>query len=207
MSQAQLAPIEEVPKESTNLSDEILTVSAILGDLEAFDELVLRYRAAVVRLAQSIVGYEDAEDIAQDALLLAFQALPSIENPDRFAAWLMTITRNRALRFSQQKQRYRINNTEINEVLLERLVSLSPPLSEEQDWDENLKRAMAGLPADYAIVLQMRFFDEIPLKRIGAFLEIPVSTVKWRIYRGKQLLRDQIQNFNKGELKWTKNKN
>lgn len=75
--------------------DEVLVVAAILGDFDAFDDLVSRYRAAVVRAAQAIVGREDAEDVAQDALLLAFKALPSIEDPGKFAAWLSA---NRASR-------------------------------------------------------------------------------------------------------------
>jgi len=58
--------------------DEVLVVAAILGDLEAFDELAKRYRAAAVRTAQAIVGRQDAEDVAQEALLLAFTAMPSI---------------------------------------------------------------------------------------------------------------------------------
>lgn len=195
--------MEPTPSE---ISDEILVVAAILGDLEAFEALVLRYRAAVVRLAQSIVGSGDAEDMAQDAFLLAFQALPSIENPGRFAAWLMAITRNRALRFHQKKQR--MASSSFNDVLLENLVSLSHPLLEiqEQENDEVLQQALATLPTEYALVLQMRFFDEIPLKRISAFLEIPLSTVKWRIHQGKQLLRKHIQS-SQGEIPWKKNKN
>ena len=59
--------------------DEVLVLGAILGDLKAFEELVLRYRPAVVRLARTVVGADDAEDVAQDALLLAFKALPTIE--------------------------------------------------------------------------------------------------------------------------------
>jgi DNA-directed RNA polymerase specialized sigma24 family protein len=61
--------------------DEVLVVAAILGNLDAFGELARRYRAAVVRTAQAVVGRDDAEDVAQDALLLAFKALPSIEEP------------------------------------------------------------------------------------------------------------------------------
>jgi RNA polymerase sigma-70 factor (ECF subfamily) len=76
--------------------DDVLVVAAILGDLAAFDQLVLRYRAAVVRVAQGVVGREHAEDVAQDALLLAFKALPSIEDPRKFPAWLSAITRHRA---------------------------------------------------------------------------------------------------------------
>ncbi len=52
--------------EDEEIPDELLVVAAILGDLSAFDELASRYRAAVVRTAQSIVGREDAEDVAHE---------------------------------------------------------------------------------------------------------------------------------------------
>src|SRR5690349_9059428 len=83
--------------------DELLVVAAILGNLDAFEQLVLRYRPAVVRLARTIVGNENAEDVAQDSLLLAFKALPSIDEPSKFAAWLSAITRHRALRFTKSE--------------------------------------------------------------------------------------------------------
>jgi len=98
--------------------DEVLVVAAILGDLDAFDELATRYRAAVVRVAQAIVGRDDAEDVAQDALLLAFKALPSIEDPTRFAAWLAVITRHRAFRFNQQQRPHQTGRVELDEFLL-----------------------------------------------------------------------------------------
>lgn len=170
--------------------DEVLVVAAILGDLEAFDELVTRYRAAVVRVAQSIVGREDAEDVAQDALLLAFKALPSIEEPTRFAAWLAVITRHRAFRFSKQQRAHQTGRVELDEFLLGQFGALSQPIIAD---DEELSRAIENLPADYAMALRLRFLDEMPLKRIGAFLGVPVSTVKWRVHRGKQLLREQIE--------------
>ena len=84
--------------------DEILVVAAIVGDLDAFDQLALRYRAAVVRVARAIVGREHAEDVAQDVLLLAFRALPSIEEPRKFPAWLAAITRHRAARFGKRER-------------------------------------------------------------------------------------------------------
>src|ERR671938_563791 len=99
--------------------DELLVLEAILGDFDAFDELALRYRAAVVRTAQSVVGRDDAEDVAQDALLLAFKALPSIEDPTRFAAWLAVITRHRAFRFNKQQRAHQTGRVELDEFLLE----------------------------------------------------------------------------------------
>src|SRR5262249_557026 len=171
--------------------DEVLVVAAILGDLSAFDELVRRYRAAVVRTAARIVGGEDADDVAQESLLLAFKALPSIEDPARFAAWLAVITRHRALRFARREKTRAAGSVELDEVLFEHISSLAPPAASNES-DVELRDALAELPADYATALTIPFLDEMPLKRIAAFLGIPVSTVKWRLHRGKQLLREKL---------------
>lgn len=179
-------------KERMEPPDESLVLAAIVGDLEAFGELVSRYRAAVVRTAQAIVGRENAEDVAQDALLLAFKALPSIDEPRKFAAWLSAITRHRALRLGKQESAHQSRLMVIDEVLLERLDALARPLVDNAGDDE-LKRALEKVPAEYALVLRLRFLDEMPLKRIAAFLGAPLSTVKWRLHQGKRLLREEIQ--------------
>src|SRR6266478_6562650 len=104
--------------------DEVLVVAAILGNLEAFEELVLRYRAAVVRLARTIVGNNYAEDVAQDALLLAFKALPTIEEPGKFAAWLSAITRHRALRIGRRERSHQAGRIDLDEFLLDQVHAL-----------------------------------------------------------------------------------
>lgn len=187
--------------------DEVLVVAAILGDLDAFDELAARYRAAVVRTAQGIVGREDAEDVAQDALLLAFKALPSIDEPPKFAAWLSAITRHRALRFSKRERSHQAGRIDLDLFLLEQVQALSHPMVESPEGDDELRMALENVPADYALVLRLRFFDEMPLKRIGAFLGTPLSTVKWRIHRGKQLLREQVELLRERGEKWKEREN
>jgi len=181
--------------------DEVLVVAAILGDLDAFDELALRYRAAVVRTAQAIVGRDDAEDVAQDSLLLAFKALPSIDDPAKFAAWLSAITRHRAFRFSKREGARRSGRVDMDDFLIDQVHSLGHPLV-IPEADDELKLALENMPADYALVLRLRFFDEMPLKRIAAFLGAPLSTVKWRVHRGKQLLREQIELLRLRGEKW-----
>lgn len=183
--------------------DEVLVVAAILGDLDAFGELVRRYRPAVVRTAEAVVGRAEAEDVAQDALLLAFKALPSIEDPSRFAAWLVVVARHRALRVARQAQRRREGRVPLDEALLERLDvrAALPPVREE---DGAVRRALDGLPPDYALALRLRFFDDMPLRRIAAALGVPVSTVKWRLHRGRQLLREHLQNTE--DLSWNAKK-
>jgi RNA polymerase sigma-70 factor (ECF subfamily) len=175
--------------------DEILVVAAILGDVEAFGQLAARYVAAAVRVAQSIGGRDDAEDVAQEALLLAFKALPSIENPARFAAWLGAITRHRARRWARREGARRAASVEFDEVLVENLGPHARPLAPSDGTDEEIAKALDDVPSDYAVVLRLRFFDDMPLERIAAFLGVTVSTVKWRVHRGKALLRERIERL------------
>ena len=198
--------------------DEVLVLAAILGNLEAFEQLVVRYRPAVVRLARSVVGADYAEDVAQDALLLAFKALPSIEEPRSFAAWLSAITRNRALRFSKSEDKHTSKRVALDEALLEKIDALAKPVGttnspaattalanttadarviqagvEDKERDEEMMQALDSLPADYAMPLRLHFLDDMPLKRIAGFMGVPLSTVKWRIHHGKKLLRAKIE--------------
>lgn len=172
--------------------DEVLVIAAILGNLEAFEELVVRYRPAVVRLARTIVGADHAEDVAQDSLLLAFKALPGIDEPRKFPAWLSAITRHRAVRFSKSETAQLSKRVPLDEALLEKIEALAKPPA-EKERDEEMIAALESLPADYAMPLRLRFLDEMPLNRIAAFMGIPLSTVKWRIHHGKKLLREKVE--------------
>ena len=175
--------------------DELLVVAAILGNLEAFEQLVVRYRPAVVRLARTIVGDSYAEDVAQESLLLAFKALPSIEEPGKFAAWLSAITRHRALRFSKSEMALSKKRVALDEALLEKIEALAKPLV-DKERDEAMIEALDSLAPDYAMPLRLHFLDDMPQNRIAAFMGIPLSTVKWRIHHGKKLLRTKLESKN-----------
>lgn len=170
--------------------DESLVISAILGDLAAFDALVLRYRAAVVRTARLMVAKDDAEDVAQEALLLAFKALPSLEDLKKFPPWLHAITRRCAIRYSRRTQASMRGRVALDEVVLEQVPAIRQPMPGEES-DRELSRMLEQIPRDYALALQLHFFDEMPLKRIAGFLGVSLTTVKWRLYQGKKLLRAQ----------------
>lgn len=185
------------------LPDELLVIEAILGNLEAFEQLVVRYRPAVVRLARTIVGSEYAEDVAQESLLLAFKALPSIEEPRKFAPWLSAITRHRALRFSKNETAHAHKRVPLDDALLEKIEALAKssaykPLTDQaladKERDETMLKAVDSLPDDYSMPLKLHFLDDMPLKRISAFMGVPLSTVKWRIHHGKKLLRAKFEH-------------
>lgn len=175
--------------------DELLVIEAILGNLEAFEQLVVRYRPAVVRLARTIVGADYAEDVAQDSLLLAFKALPTIEEPRKFPAWLSAITRHRAVRFNKSETAHVAKRVPLDEALLERIEAITKPVA-EKERDEAMVRAIDDMPAEYAMPLKLRFMDDMPLNRIAAFMGLPLSTVKWRIHNGKKLLREKLESTN-----------
>ncbi len=180
-------------KNPEHIPDEVLVVAAILGDLHAFGELVKRYRGAVLGTVRLIVGDAMKEDVAQEAWLLAFKALPSVDHPEKFASWLMVLARNRALRARAQESRHASRYVALDAFLLEQIGSIGRDTNSKTDEKEALQLALNALPEEYGLVLQMRFIDDMPLKRIANFLDVPESTVKWRVFNGKKLLRKELK--------------
>src|SRR5262245_22004127 len=182
-----------------NLPDEALVIGAMLGDLRSCDTLVLRYRSAAYRVAQVIAGGELAEDIVQDALLLAFKALPTIEEPSKFASWLYAITRHVALRLSKQNRAESKRLVDLDEALIEYSDALARPFVPRDTFEESwVRAAIEALDEDHRLILKLRFYDEMPLKRIAGFLDLPLTTVKWRLHRAKQLLREKLKPEKEG---------
>lgn len=176
-----------------NLPDEMLALAAVLGDLRSFDALVLRYRAAAYRVAQSIAGTEPAEDAVQESFLLAFKALPSLEEGGKFASWLYAITRHVALRMSQRLRQESDRRVDLDLALLEQSEALAQPFAPADDFETAwVRAAVDALEDEYRLILKLRFYDDMPLKRIAGFLDLPLTTVKWRLHRAKQLLREQL---------------
>ncbi len=188
-----------------NLPDETLVIAAILGDLRSFDALIWRYRAAAFRVAQSIAGNELAEDAVQESLLLAFKALPSIEEPAKFASWLYAITRHAAIRMSQQSRRENDQRVDLDQALIEHSDAFARPFAPRDTFEEAwVRAAIDQLDEDHRLVLKLRFYDEMPLKRIADFLDLPLTTVKWRLHRAKQLLREKLEPEKEGAPKRAK---
>lgn len=187
-----------------NLPDEMLVGLAILGDLRSFDILALRYRGAVFRVAQIFSNPELAEDVVQEALLIAFKALPTIDEPGKFASWLYAITRHAAMRMSQKARNESNRRVDLDDLLLEQSEALARPFVGANDFESAWVRAAIDELADeYRLILQLRFYDEMSLKRIAKFLALPLTTVKWRLHRAKQLLKEKLMPV-PAPTKWEK---
>ena len=156
----------------------------------AFDELARRYRAGVYLTARQIVGDAGrAEDVAQEALLIAFRALPTLAAPARFGAWLGAIARHRARRVACQESRF----VPLEPAHLDHLQAASAPASEE------LADAFGALGADYQTVLRLRYWEEWSIGQIASFLSLPITTIKWRLHYGREVLRRRLSRPGKEE--------
>ena len=181
-------------------SDIELVIAALVGNLEAFGELAKRFRPAVLAVVSRIADSpESAEDIVQDTFLLAFKSLPRLRDVNRFASWLYAIARNRAIRYQQRANRTVSRSTLDMFILQESGAFDSDPASnpasilEQEESCREVLDALDELPEEYQAVLSLRYWSEMPLQRIAEFLDIPLSVVKWRVYKGKQLLKEYLE--------------
>ncbi len=160
------------------------------GCREAFDELARRYRGGVYLTARQIVGDAGrSEDVAQEALLIAFRALPTLADPTRFGAWLRAITRHRARRVAQQESRF----VPLEPIHLDHFPSPNTPDSDE------LADAFAALGEEYQTALRLRYWEEWSVGQIASFLSLPITTIKWRLHYGREVLRRRLSRHGKEE--------
>jgi RNA polymerase sigma-70 factor (ECF subfamily) len=180
--------------------DEALVLAALVGSLEAYDELVRRYRAAVLLTTGRVFPHDRAaaEDAAQEAFLLAFKALPKLETPAAFPGWLRAIARNRALRLAERDARAGVPAppSDIDAFLLResrevgRRVGEDPGrIWERRDERDCLLRAIESLPDEQREALWLRAVEEWPIARIAAYLRVNETAVRGRLYRARESLR------------------
>lgn len=164
--------------------EEELVRAATAGDLRSYDVLVRHYRPAATSLARQIVRCrEKADDVAQDALITAFKALPQLRESSRFGPWLASIVRHRAFR-SKEPQ-----NLSLDEVLLRYIPSLAAPTEE---LAEDVLLAINALPDDLRPITELYFLEEWSAPEIADFLDLPLTTVKWRLHTARKQLSPRL---------------
>ena len=187
------------------VAERLLVEMAQCGSLEAYDELVYRFRDAVLLFARQNLDPCDAREVAQDAaqesFLAAYKALGQLQDPERFGSWLYTITRHRARRIARQRGRQRATEpTSLDGLLVEPIPSsddeapgdpLKTLLRAEQQ--ETIRTILASIPREYQIVLQLFYYEQWTAVRIADFLSLPLTTVKWRLRYGRQQIQKKIE--------------
>ena len=163
------------------------------GNADAFEPLVRRYQNAAFAVA---LGYlrdrTDAEDVVQEAFVAAYCKLSQLKDPAIFGNWLHRIVVNRCKEWSRRKK-------------VSRMVRVDPdaehirdefPVADRihQDYLENLELwdEVERLPEHYRQAVKLYYYTGFSLKEIAAFLDIPESTAKGRLYQSRIRLRDAL---------------
>jgi len=158
--------------------------SALDGDLQAFDRLVLVHLPRTYRIALAILGSEaDAGDAVQEAWLAAWRQLPTLRDPARFDGWLDQILVN-ACRMSLRKR------GRVREIRMPDGFDAEAPqaaLNEVAERDA-LDRAFGRLTVEQRTILVLHHLEQRPLSAIAAALAIPVGTAKSRLHAARAAL-------------------
>lgn len=165
-------------------------VSRVLeGDREAFRTLVDRHYERCVRIAMHILGNrEDAEDAVQDTFLRAYRHLARYEERERFAAWLLRILTNQC-RTQLARRRTEAARSAPGDFDAAALPLDEPPPSERAGLREELRRALAHLPAEQREAVVLRFAEDLTYDEMAAITGAGVSALKMRVQRACARMR------------------
>ena len=173
------------------IEDRYLVAAALAGSAEAYDELVRRYRGAVILMAWKTLGSrEAAQDVAQEAFLAAFQQLRQLKDPRHFGPWLRIIAHNGAQRLSRKESRSQPVAGEQMDLLLSTHACdrIGNPVESllKKERDSAIRGLVAALPEGVQIVLQLYYTEQWSVAQIAEFLSVTKTTVKWRLHSGRK---------------------
>ena len=188
------------PGRMDSLSDTAVVHLARLGSRDACDELVRRFRGAATMIARQIVRSEQtAEDVAQEALIAALTALPSLERPESFPHWLYAITRRKAQYHGMRDARSVPTEAED----LGRLCDERSHASDDQPLEslmlrekqEAVRTVLRNLSPEIQRVVYLFYYEQWTAAQIAAFLSLPLTTIKWRLYAGRKQVSERIREL------------
>lgn len=163
------------------------------GDRDAFAALVERYQRVTITRAWMICGdFHLAQDIAQDAFVLAFQKLESLDNPAAFGPWLLEIARREAVRKSKRIRKQ--DSTIVSSQFAIEDCSVNNP-TDDAHWQrrhEQTLNTIAKLPEHEQEVVVLHYLDGNSTKEIAEMLDRPLGTVTKQLSRAIERLRNWL---------------
>ncbi len=179
-------------------SDEELIAACQSGESSAFDVLVGRWEDKIRGAAWRLLGSdEEAREVTQEAFLKAYRSLSGFKGEARFSSWLYQIAINLCRdRLRRRKTRATVSLSELEEagpVLIEPRPGAQEELIRE-DLAGAVRRAIQTLPAEQREILILKEYQGLTFAEIAQALDVPISTVKTRLYRGLGQLRLRLEN-------------
>jgi RNA polymerase sigma factor (sigma-70 family) len=174
-------------------NDVDLVTASRQGNREAFGQIVRRYQGLISGLIYSACGDLSAsEDIAQETFLAAWKSLSGLRQPQKLAAWLCQIARHRML--DQHREDVRQNARLARSITQFDAAGAASPDEEAMSAEERevLWRSLAEIAEPYRETLILYYRQDQSAEEVAAALEISEETVRQRLARGRQMLREQV---------------
>ncbi|RUO69788.1 RNA polymerase subunit sigma-70 [Pseudidiomarina sediminum] len=176
-------------------SDEKLVRRAIDNNRQAWLHLVKRYEGLVYNYALRMSGNrDDALDLMQDVFLSLFRNLASWRGESSFKNWLMKIAHYRCIEHFRSRRNFADEHDFDQQ---ESHLDWHDPeaVYQGQQRTQQLVQAMQALPLEQRLVVELKFFQHLRLKDISEQLEVPLNTVKSRLYKAVERLQQLVEEL------------
>jgi len=185
------------------VSDQIYIDKVLQGDTNAFSYLIDKYKNMAYTIAIKIVkSTEDAEEIAQDSFLKAFQKLETFKGESKFSTWLYTIVYRNAISMVRKKK---ITTTEIDSFVLDNhTTDFDFPQIEAIKNGEQKKYvadAIGNLSETDALLITLFYLNENTLEEIKEITNLTKTNIKVKIFRARKKLYKELSLLLKDELR------
>jgi RNA polymerase sigma factor (sigma-70 family) len=186
----------------SKLSDIELIEQTLAGDQSAYADLVKRHQRFVFSLALRFAKTrEDAEEIAQDCFIKAYRSLGTFQRNSKFTTWLYSIVYTTSMTFLRKK---RVETDSIDDentyMQLENQGGYDANDAENRSRSYYLNQAIAQLLPDDATIITLFYKGEQSLDEIGATMGIEPNTVKVKLFRARQRLKEKLERLLKHEV-------
>ncbi len=174
-------------------SDERLIERALDNNKQAWLQLVKRYEGLVYNYGLRMLGQrEDAQDLLQDVFLSVFRNLAGWRGDASFKTWLLTIAHHRCIEV-YRRRRDHLDMDSVDSQASEQDWHHPEQVYQGQQRGNQLVAALQKLPLEQRHVVELKFFQHLPLADIAAQLEVPLSTVKSRLYSAVEKLQRDLE--------------
>lgn len=183
--------MQRTPQEIQN---ELIVIRAQEGNAEALRALVKYWQPKLLRHATYATKNEQvAKDIVQDAWLVIVRTLKKLEDPTAFRAWAFRIVRNKSVDWIRKESTTRKS---VREIARQTTTSSSPNNEDPDSVDEilALRVAIRNLTTDQQQLLHLFYHEQIPVRELAEIFAVPQGTIKHRLYRVRQLIKQQLKS-------------
>jgi RNA polymerase sigma factor (sigma-70 family) len=194
---------EMIKRKEPNPPDEVLIRNALNGEQEAYQELLNRYQKTVFHIVVKIIrNSDDAQDLVQETFMRAFNTLESYRSEFRFSTWLCKIAANCSIDYLRKKKikaysmdkPFETKNGTVEVELEDKGANPEETLLRKQQMI-SIEEAIESLPPKYKQVIVYRHHDDKSYEEIARIMNIPIGTVKARIFRARELLKKKLKMF------------